>query len=315
LRSRAAELESFRNSIFQLLTDDILGAKRDESSVKALDDGSAESMDVEVLSALAMLHQEDDDSMALPTATSSDATTDTPKGRKRKKYCDGMGDDTLRGHYNRLDDLLSEEYGMTSFLVAVFLSIDKDPELVQAWHEARLNDELRTLIGMAKNIIKALYLLPDTSHVRTVLVKFLSLGLQFSLICLFLLEGLSNVCCAYALNMHRNSVSHAKDSDVEFTSLMLPTVHRDKISMKLVLLLQFLGTFKVVSGTMVVLFLCSLVGGTNPTFKGSASRCFSEYLKFCENKMPPHTTEEIIHSSRVFHRERRARHYGLKKGY
>ena len=60
--------------------------------------------------------------------------------------------------------------------------------------------------------------------------------------------GLSNTCCASVLELHRNTVSNAKDSELEFTSLSLPSVPRDKLALKIDLLKKFLATFKVSSG-------------------------------------------------------------------
>lgn len=61
------------------------------------------------------------------------------------------------------------------------------------------------------------------------------------------------------LSLHRNSVSYAKDSELEFTSLTLPVVSRDKLEFKIVLLKKFLATFKVSSGTFRFIYVTVLI--------------------------------------------------------
>lgn len=66
--------------------------------------------------------------------------------------------------------------------------------------------------------------------------------------------GLSNTCCANVFALHRNAIFNAKDSDLEFASLTLPVVTRDKLGLKLPLLVKFLATLKVSSGINLILF-------------------------------------------------------------
>lgn len=68
--------------------------------------------------------------------------------------------------------------------------------------------------------------------------------------------GLSNTCCANVFSLHRNAIFNAKDSDLEFASLTLPVVTRDKLGLKLPLLVKFLATLKVSSGINLILFFC-----------------------------------------------------------
>lgn len=179
LGSKANFLGQFKDSIWDLIRSELLNPNEKENEVAV-----NESMD-EDINSMATFLTEMSDKTTTSTATS-------PPGRPRKKFVDGMSDDTLSRRFAPLDDALRDETGV--ILTPVIHSnhcnnIEKDPHLVAAWHEARLTDELKSLIGIARNLIKALDMLPATSTVRTVLIKYMSLGINSHLfiICCYIL--------------------------------------------------------------------------------------------------------------------------------
>ena len=169
LGSKANFLSPFKDSIWDLIRSELLSPNAKETE----DVADHESMDEEINSMATFLTE-----MSDKTTTAS--TTTSPPGRPRKKYLDGMSDDTLSRRFGPLDDAVRVETGtiLNDVVQAIADDIEKDPHLVAAWHEARLTDELKSLIGIARNLIKALDLLPATSTVRTVLIKYMSLGIK-----------------------------------------------------------------------------------------------------------------------------------------
>lgn len=49
-------------------------------------------------------------------------------------------------------------------------------------------------------------------------------------------------------------------------------------------------------------------------FRGTEAECYLKYKEYCKKKTPTPTKKQIIQTPRIFHRERRAFHIGMKKG-
>ena len=50
-------------------------------------------------------------------------------------------------------------------------------------------------------------------------------------------------------------------------------------------------------------------------FRGTEAECYLKYKEYCKKKTPTPTKKQIIQTPRIFHRERRAFHIGIEKGY
>lgn len=135
-------------------------------------------------------------------------------------------------------------------------------------------------------------------------------------LCLFL--GLTNVQAADAFGLSTRAVANAKNDDSgckEFGQLALPKIERDKMQLLRPLLEKYFATIEPVSGLCFVphFSLCSLLGRTNPTFRGTSRGCFLDYQRFCRKmKAKPN---EIVRTPRIFHRERLEANIGILAAY
>lgn len=125
-------------------------------------------------------------------------------------------------------------------------------ELIDSWHEARLQKDTKTLIGMSLNLIEQEKQFNPKSPVHTSFVKAASSGI---LVCLLLFTftqwlGLNSASCARILDKTPRAVINAKDSSSnrDFINLHLDPIERDKISDKLPMLEKWAKDLELKSG-------------------------------------------------------------------
>jgi hypothetical protein len=103
-------------------------------------------------------------------------------------------------------------------------------------------------------VVDAVDTLPEKSPVRTAILNAASEGIEFecAIFCLFV--GLMGTRVAEVFGVHRNSVSKARSIDEKrtFAALLLPKIPRDRMWLKMPLLVEYFKTLKQTkSGTFV----------------------------------------------------------------
>lgn len=121
--------------------------------------------------------------------------------------------------------------------------------------------------------------LPATSPVRTTIMAAVSEGIIVYCSSMNSLLGLPNTRVSDVMNVHRNTVGKAKNGEGtrDFSELLLPLIHRDKMQQKQPLLVAYFKTIgddpeSTKSGTLIQ-FLCS-----DSLFRANPS-CFFRFTK------------------------------------
>lgn len=120
LGCKAAHLRHFKDSIFDLIRSELL--------VPEVTENEAESMDEDFRSMAAFLTEMRDDEPpdASDDMTTTGSSTAISPGRPRKKFLDGMSDDTLYRRFEPLDNALRKEKGVI-LISALILIVRERP--------------------------------------------------------------------------------------------------------------------------------------------------------------------------------------------
>lgn len=112
LRSKVPFLHDFRISIVNYLVTELVSPEMQDEGAHNEVEGAHDEVEImeEDVEFMASLYQ--GESTTSSSTTSSTTSEPTPKGRKRKKFSDGMGEDTLSSRFRILDQLVEAECRM-----------------------------------------------------------------------------------------------------------------------------------------------------------------------------------------------------------
>ena len=82
---------------------------------------------------------------------------------------------TLKRKFDELDKLVQGGLSLSRFCS----NFQADDDYLKAWHEARLDHDKKTLIGIGSNMVSAEKTLPKTSTTKTVLLQAATEGILF----------------------------------------------------------------------------------------------------------------------------------------
>lgn len=155
---------------------------------------------------------------------------------------------TLKRRFDPLDSLVNN--GMSTYFVRVNDTLVQDKELLEQWHEARLQKDTQVKIGIGENLISASSTFPSTSTSRTVFVQNATEGISArNFVFRTHVAGLNGVACARVFGQSPQSIYNARNAPPKFLGeLATEPVERDKISLKIPLLNKWIATLDLKSG-------------------------------------------------------------------